>query len=522
MRGVETVDKQSLNKYLYAFVLGDGCLENSKAGNSRLRIEHISKNIDYIQWKASILRELTNVTERTYFREDKQQFFTNIITARHSQYTSLRERLYLDSHKTIDPHTEAFIDWEFLAIVYQDDGTVYYNQHGVPQVLLCLENFTWAELKLLRDWFAKYLDLHWNIVKHNKTKYRLRLTTKFIPRMWNNIEPYIYPSFYYKIGKSECESPLEEDEETVRSTQKYVGLVERLKHNRNDGKAYKEFKPEHPDLFESYKSNKRYEEDVGISSFGLASVKEEGSPVSYDTEKQGFLTRYTHVEYALGFIITRLMMEDDLYDVVGQKRARGLAYSMRQTKEIVAANVYNRAFNSSYTGGDGKELCATDHPNVAGGTWQNELTTSADLSEASLEQMCIEMGKWENDRGLRINVMPQSLHIPVDLEFEAERILMSPYRVGTADNDINAMYKMGKFPKGVKVNHYFTDPDAFFIRTSAPDGMKHFQRRPLQFTIDNEFDTENAKFKATERYSFGWTDPRAIFGSPGAQPTDKP
>ena len=282
------------------------------------------------------------------------------------------------------------------------------------------------------------------------------------------------------------------------------------------GKAYAEWTPEWNKLFDSYNSRKRYEEDVGISSFGLASVKEEGAPVSYDTEKQGFITRYQHTEYALGFIITRLMMEDDLYDVVGQKRARGLAFSMRQTKEINAANIYNRGFDTSYTGGDGKPLFSTSHPNVAGGTWQNTLTTAADLSESSLEQMIIDIGKWENDRGLRISVMPQSLHIPIDLEFEAERILKSTYRVGTADNDINALNMMSKFPKGIMTNHYFTDTDAFFIRTNVPDGMKHFQRRPLQFTIDNDFDTENAKFKATERYSFGWTDPRAAYGSPGA------
>ena len=209
-------------------------------------------------------------------------------------------------------------------------------------------------------------------------------------------------------------------------------------------------------------------------------------------------------------------MEDDLYDVIGQRRAQDLARSMRQTKENVAANVYNRAFNSSFVGGDGKELCATDHPNVAGGTWQNELTTAADLSEAALEQACIDIMKWADDRGLKIQVRPRSLIIPPDLVFEAERILMSPYRVGTANNDVNAIYNMGKFPEGIKVNQYLTDTDAWFIRTDAPHGMKYFERRGDEFSMDNDFDTENAKFKATSRFSFGWSDPRGVYGSPGA------
>jgi hypothetical protein len=281
------------------------------------------------------------------------------------------------------------------------------------------------------------------------------------------------------------------------------------------GKAYAEHSPEWNKLFDNYNSGKSYEEDIGVTSFGLAAVKPEGAPISYDSERQGFITRYTHVVYALGFVITREMVEDDLYDVVGQKRARGLAFSMRQTKENIAANVYNRAFNSAYTGGDGKELLATDHPNVAGGTWQNELTTAADLSEAALEQACIDIADWTNDRGLKISVMPKNLIIPTELMFEAQRILKSPYRVSTADNDINVLYEMGKF-SSIDVNHYLTDSDAWFIRTNAPDGMKHFQRRAMQFAIDNDFETDNAKFKAHERYSFGWTDPRGLYGSPGA------
>ena len=282
------------------------------------------------------------------------------------------------------------------------------------------------------------------------------------------------------------------------------------------GKSYDEFPTEHTDLFETYKSSRSYEEEVGVTSFGLAKIKPEGQAIQYDDESQAFITRYSHTVYALGFIITREIYEDDLYEVVGQRRAQGLAFSMRQTKEVVGANVYNRAFNSSYTGGDGVSLVNSAHPNFAGGTQSNTLAVAADLSEASLEQACIDVQKWTNDRGLRISVVPTSLHIPVELMFEAERILMSPYRVGTANNDINALYAMGKFPGGVKVNHYFTDDDAWFLRTNVQEGMKHYERRGAEFTIDNDFDTENAKYKASERYSFGWTDWRGVYGSPGA------
>ena len=282
------------------------------------------------------------------------------------------------------------------------------------------------------------------------------------------------------------------------------------------GKAYEDYPVEYTDLFDTFQSSKAFEEDVMVSSFGLAPVKEEGAAIQYDSEQQGFISRYSHVTYALGFVITREMFDDDQYDIVGQRRAQALARSMRQTKETVAANVYNRAFNSSYTGGDGKELCATDHPNVAGGTWANELTTAADLSEASLEQAIIDMMEWTDDRGLLIAAMPEKLIIPPELVFEAERILESPLRVGTADNDANALKNLGKFRGGVTVNHYLTDADAWFIRTNVSNGMKHFERKADSFAEDNDFDTDNAKFKASARYSFGWSDPRGIFGSPGA------
>ena len=282
------------------------------------------------------------------------------------------------------------------------------------------------------------------------------------------------------------------------------------------GKAYAEHSVEYTDLVDTYTDTRAWVEDVGITSFGLPAVKPEGNAYTYDSERQGFITRYTHVVYALGFIVTREALEDDQYDVIAQKRAQGLAFSFRQGKENVVANIYNRAFTGTYTGGDGLELCSTAHVNVAGGTWQNELTTAADLSEAALEQACIDIMNWTNDRGLKISVMPQSLIIPPALVFEAERILKTPYRVGTADNDINALNSMGKFQKGVRVNHYLTDTDAWFIRTNAPDGLKLFQRRKMQFGVDNDFSTENALFKGSERYSVGWTDPRAIYGSPGA------
>jgi len=280
------------------------------------------------------------------------------------------------------------------------------------------------------------------------------------------------------------------------------------------GKSYNEYATEYTKLFDTFKSSKAFEEDVGVSSFGLAIAKPEGAAVTYDSERQAFITRYSHVVYALGFIITREIMEDDQYDVVGQRKAQGLAYSMRQTKETVAANVYNRAFNSSFVYGDGKELLATDHPNFAGGTWANELGSAADLSEAALEQACIDIAGFTNDRGLLIAAKPKTLIIPRQLMFEAKRILGSDGQVYSSDNTLNAIKTMGMIPE-VVVNHYLTDADAWFIRTDVPHGMKHFERRADSFEMDNDFDSENAKFKATARYSFGATDPRGLFGSPG-------
>jgi hypothetical protein len=283
------------------------------------------------------------------------------------------------------------------------------------------------------------------------------------------------------------------------------------------GKEYADYPVEWDQLFEKNTSDKAYEEDLGMSSFGLASVKAEGAPITYDTERQGFTSRYNHIVYALGFIITREIYEDDQYSKVGAQKAKALARSLRQTKEIVAANVYNRAFTAGYTGGDGIVLCSTAHLNVAGGTYSNKIATDADLSEAALEQAVIDIAGYRDDRGLLIAARPEALIIPYQLQFEAKRILNADGRVGTDLNDPNVLKQSSIFSK-VIVNHYLnsTGNDDWFIRTNVKDGLKYFERRGDQFEMDNDFDTENAKFKATARYSFGWLDPRAIYGSQGA------
>ena len=281
------------------------------------------------------------------------------------------------------------------------------------------------------------------------------------------------------------------------------------------GKSYKDYPEEWSQLFEKNTSRKAYEEDVGLSSFGLARTKAEGAGIEYDTERQGFTSRYNHVVYALGFIITREIYEDDQYDVVGKRKANALARSMRQTKEIVGANVFNRAETSGYTGGDGVVLLSASHPNVSGGTFSNKPSTDADLSEAALEQANIDIAAFRDDRGLLIAAKPRKLVIAPSNMFEAKRILGSDGRVGTDTNDLNALKTMGIIPE-VTVNHYLTDSDAWFVLTDVNDGLKYFERRGDAFEMDNDFDTENAKFKTTARYSFGWTDPRAIYGSMGA------
>jgi len=283
------------------------------------------------------------------------------------------------------------------------------------------------------------------------------------------------------------------------------------------GKAYNDYPVEWDKLFEKNTSDKAYEEDVGLSPLGLAQVKSEGASITYDTERQGFTSRYNHVVYGLGFIITREIYEDDQYAKVGAQKAKALARSLRQTKEIVAANIYNRAFTAGYVGGDGIVLCSTAHLNVAGGTYSNKIATDADLSEAALEQAVIDIAGYRDDRGLLIAAKPEKLVIPYQLQFEAKRILGADGRVGTDLNDPNVLKDMGLFSQ-VVVNHYLssTGSDDWFILTNVKDGLKYFERRADQFEQDNDFDTENAKFKATARYSFGWSDPRAIYGSQGA------
>lgn len=282
------------------------------------------------------------------------------------------------------------------------------------------------------------------------------------------------------------------------------------------GAEYARYPEEYSKLFEANDSKRNYEEDVGQSGFGLAVVKNEGSGISYDTARQGFTTRYRHVTYGLGFIVTREMYEDGLYDTYAKKRAQALAFSMRQTKEHLGAAVFNRAFNASYTGGDGQVMIGNAHPNVAGGTWSNLLATASDLSEAALEQACIDIAAFTDDRGLLIAAMPEKLVIHPSNEFEAARILKTVGRVGTDLNDVNALKELGKFKGGVIVNHYLSDADAWFLLTNVKDGLKYFNRRKEEFGTENDFDTENAKYKATFRCSFGWTDPRGVYGTPGA------
>lgn len=282
------------------------------------------------------------------------------------------------------------------------------------------------------------------------------------------------------------------------------------------GLAYNEHGMEYPDIFKMERSEQNFEEDVNVYGTGLAPVKDESANISYDEMAQGFVKRYVNITYGLGFIISREAVEDNLYMKLAEQRAKALAFSMRQTKENVAANVLNRAFNSNYVGADGLELCSAVHLKSKGGTFANELATAADLSEASLEQSVIDIMNHTNDAGLRINVMPEKLIVPTALCFEAERILKSNLQNDTANNALNALRNKGVLPGGYAVNHYLTDSDAFFIMTNCPDGLKHFQRRDMAIENDTDFDSENVKFKATERYVFGWTDPRGVFGSPGA------
>jgi hypothetical protein len=280
------------------------------------------------------------------------------------------------------------------------------------------------------------------------------------------------------------------------------------------GRCYSEHPEEYVDLFDKETSDKAYEEDVEITGFGLAPVKPQGASINYDTESQGAVTRYTHVAYALGYVVTFEELRDDLYEVVSKRRAKQLAFSMRQTKENVGANVFNRAFSSSFTGGDGVSMINSAHPTTAGNQ-SNVLTTAADLSEAAIEDLTIQVMQAQNSKGLRISLMPQSLHVPVQLFYEANRILKSVLQNDSSNNAINVLKATNVFPKGIKMNHYFTSATAWFIRTNAPAGLKMYERDAIMFDQDNDFDTKNAKAACYERYSMGWSDWRGVFGTPG-------
>ena len=280
------------------------------------------------------------------------------------------------------------------------------------------------------------------------------------------------------------------------------------------GMAYDEYMPEWKEVFEMWRSDKNYEEDVSMTGMGLAPVKAEGSALQYDTMKQAYVTRYVNVAYSIGYIITREEIADNLYAQFGAQRAKNVAFSMHQTKENVGANIFNRAFNASYTGGDGVSLVNAAHP-TEGGTLSNTLAVAADLSEASLENALIDIADFRDNRNNRINVKGRCLLVPTDLQFEATRILKNPERPATTNRDINAMYAMGMLPDGIKVNHFLTNPKAWFVVTNCPSGLKYYEREAPRFEADNDFSTKNALFSGYERYSFGWSDWRSVYGSPG-------
>ena len=282
------------------------------------------------------------------------------------------------------------------------------------------------------------------------------------------------------------------------------------------GLEYQKYGEEHKEIFETETSERSFEEETKLSGFGTAPVKAEGSSISYDNAQEAWTSRYTHETIALGFSITEEAVEDNLYDSLSSRYTKALARAMAYTKQTKAAAVLNNGFSSSYTGGDGKELFATDHPLVSGGTNSNEPSTAADLNETSLEAAVIQIAGWTDERGLLIAAKPRKLIIPPALMFVATRLLETEGRVGTADNDLNALRSNGAIPEGYTVNHFLTDDDAWFLTTDVPNGLKHFVRTPMSTGMDGDFDTGNVRYKARERYSFGWSDPLGIFGSPGA------
>ena len=281
------------------------------------------------------------------------------------------------------------------------------------------------------------------------------------------------------------------------------------------GLEYKNYENQHAEIFDSENSDRAFEEEVMLGGFAQAAVKPEGSGVSYDQANESFTARYSHETIALAFSITEEAVEDNLYDSIAKRYTKALARSMANTKQIKAANVLNNGFDTA-NGGDGKALMADDHPTISGATQKNELTTSADLSETSLEQAMIDIAGFKDERGLKIAARGLKMIIPSALQFTAERILKSNQRVGTADNDINALSSKGMLPQGYVVNNFLTDDDAFFIKTDVPNGLKHFTRAAIKTAMEGDFDTGNMRYKARERYSFGFSDWRGMFGSPGA------
>ena len=283
------------------------------------------------------------------------------------------------------------------------------------------------------------------------------------------------------------------------------------------GLEYKRYENQHAEIYTTESSDRAFEEEVMLSGFANAQVKGEGSGVSFDEAQETFTARYTHETVALAFAITEEAIEDNLYDRLASRYTKALARSMASTKNIRGAAILNNAFDANFAGGDGKALCADDHPTLAG-TFRNELAVAAELNETSLEQSLIDIAGFVDERGLKIASSGRKMIIPKELQFTAERIMKSPMRVGTADNDINAINNMGMVPEGYRVNNFLTDTDSFFLLTDVPNGLKYFVRSPIKTAMEGDFDTGNMRFKARERYSFGWSDPRCVFGN-GNLPT---
>ena len=282
------------------------------------------------------------------------------------------------------------------------------------------------------------------------------------------------------------------------------------------GLEYARYENEHTEIFITESSDRAFEEEVILSGFGAAPTKSEGSAVTFDDAQEVYTARYTNETIALAFSLTEEAVEDNLYDRLSARYTRALARSMAHTKQVKAAAILNNAFDSSYTGGDGLELISTAHTLANGNTFANEPTTAADLNETSLENGLIDVSNFTDERGLKIALRGMKLVVPAQLQFIADRLLKSELRPATADNDINAVRSLGMVPEGYTVNHFLTDTDAWFMLTDAPNGLKHFQRTPIRTAMEGDFDTGNVRYKARERYVFGWSDPRGIYGSPGA------